>query len=44
MRNALRYGAAVEEILEVLEIASQLSIHTANLAYPILAEELKSKR
>ncbi|XP_014561728.1 hypothetical protein COCVIDRAFT_33319 [Bipolaris victoriae FI3] len=43
MRNALRYGATVEEILEVLEIASHLSIHTANLAYPILAEELKSK-
>ena len=41
MRNALRYGATVEQILEVLEIATQLGIHAANLTYPILAQCLE---
>lgn len=40
MRNALRLGATTEEILEVLEIASVIGIHTATVAAPILAEEL----
>jgi alkylhydroperoxidase/carboxymuconolactone decarboxylase family protein YurZ len=40
MRNAVRYGATQEEIMEVLEIASVIGIHSATVAAPILAEEL----
>ena len=36
MRNSLNYGASPEEICEVLEIATQLSVHTANVAAPVL--------
>ncbi|KAK4216953.1 AhpD-like protein [Rhypophila decipiens] len=38
MKNALGYGATPEEILEVLEIATLLSLHTAHVAAPIIAE------
>ncbi|KAF2104235.1 hypothetical protein NA57DRAFT_62873 [Rhizodiscina lignyota] len=38
MRNALRYGASPEEIMEVLEIATALSLHTEETAFPILAQ------
>jgi alkylhydroperoxidase/carboxymuconolactone decarboxylase family protein YurZ len=41
MRNALGYGATPQEILEVLEIATLLSLHTAHVACPII-EELTS--
>ncbi|KAM5357489.1 hypothetical protein ACJZ2D_016218 [Fusarium nematophilum] len=41
MRNALGYGATPQDILQVLEIATQLSLHTAHVAAPIL-EELMS--
>jgi alkylhydroperoxidase/carboxymuconolactone decarboxylase family protein YurZ len=37
--NALRLGATVGEILEVLEIASVIGIHAATSAVPILVEE-----
>ncbi|KIX99157.1 uncharacterized protein Z520_04733 [Fonsecaea multimorphosa CBS 102226] len=40
MRNVLNYGGTPEEIMEVLEIATQLSLHTSNVAAPILAERL----
>ncbi|KAL1966537.1 hypothetical protein VTN77DRAFT_4459 [Rasamsonia byssochlamydoides] len=40
MRNALRYGASPEEIMEVLEIATALSLHTATVAAPIIEREL----
>jgi alkylhydroperoxidase/carboxymuconolactone decarboxylase family protein YurZ len=40
MRNALRYGASPEEIMEVLEIATALSLHTATVAAPILERDL----
>ncbi|KAH8693215.1 AhpD-like protein [Talaromyces proteolyticus] len=43
MRNALRYGATPQEIMEVLEIATSLSLHTANVAVPILEKELSKK-
>jgi hypothetical protein len=36
MRNALVYGASPEEIMEVLEIATLLSIHTLEVATPVL--------
>ncbi|KAJ5382250.1 hypothetical protein N7517_000161 [Penicillium concentricum] len=38
MVNVLKYGGTPEEILEVLEIATQLSVHTAHAAAPILEE------
>jgi hypothetical protein len=40
MRNVLNYGGTPEEIMEVLEIATQLSLHTSNVAAPILVQEL----
>lgn len=40
MRNAVRLGATAEEIMEVLEIASVIGIHSCTVAAPILAEEL----
>ncbi|KAK3309222.1 AhpD-like protein [Chaetomium strumarium] len=41
MRNALGYGATPGEILEVLELATLLSLHTPHVAAPII-EELTS--
>lgn len=38
MRNALGYGATPEEIMEVLEIATALSLHTQDTTFPILAK------
>lgn len=38
MRNALRYGAKREQIVEVLELATLLSLHTAQAALPVLDE------
>ncbi|EHY61286.1 hypothetical protein HRR83_008984 [Exophiala dermatitidis] len=40
MKNVLKYGGTPEEIMEVLEIATQLSLHTSNVAAPILAQRL----
>jgi alkylhydroperoxidase/carboxymuconolactone decarboxylase family protein YurZ len=40
IRNAVRYGATQEEIMEVLEIVSVVGIHAATVAAPILEEEL----
>ncbi|WP_461173375.1 carboxymuconolactone decarboxylase family protein [Arthrobacter sp. Z1-9] len=42
MENALRYGATIEEILEVMEIASVIGIHAATSAAPIILEEVAS--
>jgi alkylhydroperoxidase/carboxymuconolactone decarboxylase family protein YurZ len=39
--NAFGYGATPEEIMEVLEIATQLSTHTSHLAMPILEQALQ---
>lgn len=44
MRNAIRYGATPEEIMEVLEIATLLSLHTATVAAPILEREIVSRK
>jgi alkylhydroperoxidase/carboxymuconolactone decarboxylase family protein YurZ len=38
--NAVGYGATAQELMEVLEIASVIGIHTATTAAPILVEEL----
>ncbi len=40
--NALRLGATIGEILEVLEIASVIGIHAATSAVPILIEEAEA--
>lgn len=42
MQNALNFGATREEIMEVIELASALGMHTATVSFPILIEELKS--
>ncbi len=39
IRNALRYGATMEEILEVLELVSGLGIHACTMGLPVLVEE-----
>jgi alkylhydroperoxidase/carboxymuconolactone decarboxylase family protein YurZ len=41
MRNAIRYGATAEEIMEVLEIVSVVGIHGAAVAAPMLEEALQ---
>ena len=40
IRAALRHGATRHEVMEVLELATLLGIHTCTMAVPILAEEL----
>jgi alkylhydroperoxidase/carboxymuconolactone decarboxylase family protein YurZ len=42
IRNALRYGATKEEIMEVLELVSVLGIHACTLGVPVLIEELEA--
>ena len=44
MRNALGYGATKEELMEVLEIVSLIGMHGAELAAPILRDELAARR
>ena len=43
MQNALEYGASREEIMEVMELASVLGIHTVTDSVPILVEEAKKR-
>ncbi|MCO6419040.1 carboxymuconolactone decarboxylase family protein [Siccirubricoccus sp. KC 17139] len=40
MKNALRYGATRQEIMEVLQLISVLGIHSVTHGVPILVEEL----
>ncbi len=40
MRNALRYGATREELMEMLEIVSVIGIHGALVAAPMLEHAL----
>ncbi|MGF6995853.1 carboxymuconolactone decarboxylase family protein [Paraburkholderia sp. GAS32] len=40
MRNALRHGATVGEIMEVIEIASVIGIHGALIASPMLEDAI----
>jgi len=40
MKNALEYGATKEELMEVLEVVSLIGMHGAEMAAPILKEEL----
>ena len=41
IKNALKYGATREEIMEVLEVISVLGIHACTVGVPILIEEVK---
>ena len=41
IKNALRAGATMEEIMEVLKLCVVQGIQTFNLGLPILAEELE---
>ncbi len=40
IRNALDYGATREEVMEVIELASVIGIHSCTVGVPILLEEL----
>ena len=40
IRNAIEYGATREEVLEVIELASVIGIHSCTVGVPILVEEL----
>ncbi len=40
MRNALKQGATLEEVMEVIQLTTLLGIHSCNLAIPILMEEV----
>lgn len=40
MKNALKAGATVDEIVEVIQLTTVMGIHACNLAIPILMEEL----
>jgi alkylhydroperoxidase/carboxymuconolactone decarboxylase family protein YurZ len=44
IRNALKAGATVEEIMEVLKLCVAQGIQACNLGVPILAEELERAR
>jgi alkylhydroperoxidase/carboxymuconolactone decarboxylase family protein YurZ len=41
IQNALRHGASVDEIMEVLQLTSSLGIHTCTVGVPVLIEELR---
>ena len=40
-KNALKYGATKEEIMEVLQLTSVLGMHTCTVGVPVLIDELK---
>lgn len=42
LKNALKYGATKEEIMEVLQLTSVLGMHTCTMGVPVLIEELKA--
>jgi hypothetical protein len=44
MRNALRYGATADELMELLEIVSTTGIHGAELGAPLLEAALAKHR
>lgn len=42
IQNALRYGATIEEIIEVYQLTSVLGMHTFTMGMPVLLEEMKN--
>ena len=43
IQNALRYGATVEEIMEVYQLVSVLGMHTFTMGIPVLLDELEKQ-
>lgn len=43
IKAALKFGATVDEIMEVLELTATLGIHAMNIGVPILVEVLEEK-
>lgn len=43
LRNALKAGATVDEIMEALELTTLLGMHTVAVFMPALEEELKAQ-
>jgi alkylhydroperoxidase/carboxymuconolactone decarboxylase family protein YurZ len=43
IRNALRYGATRDEIMEVYQLTSVLGVHTVTMGVPILADIMKEQ-
>jgi alkylhydroperoxidase/carboxymuconolactone decarboxylase family protein YurZ len=41
IKNAMKYGATKEEIMEVYQLTSVLGIHTCTMGVPVLVDELK---
>lgn len=41
IRNALKYGATKEEIMEVYQLTSVLGMHTCTMGVPVLIDELQ---
>jgi alkylhydroperoxidase/carboxymuconolactone decarboxylase family protein YurZ len=39
LRQAFRFGASVEEIMEVYQLVSTIGIHSCNIGVPLLLEE-----
>ena len=42
LRNAVKYGATKEEIMEVYELVSVLGLHTMTMGVPVMLEELEA--
>jgi alkylhydroperoxidase/carboxymuconolactone decarboxylase family protein YurZ len=42
LRNAFKYGATKEEVMEVYELVSVLGLHTMTMGVPVLLEELQA--
>ena len=42
IRNALRYGATQDEIMEVLQITSSIGVHTVTESVPLLLDAMKA--
>ncbi len=40
IRNAIRYGATAEEVMEVFELASLMGVHTMMAGADVLVEEM----
>ena len=40
LRNAFKYGATKEEVMEVYELVSVLGMHTMTMGVPVLLDEL----
>ena len=41
IQNALKYGATVQEIMEVYQLISVLGMHTFTMGLPVLLDELE---